>query len=134
MRKDIDRLESVQRRATKLVEGLENMTYDERLKRVGLSNFEDRMRRADLIEVYKILHGLDKVDADKLFTRSWTGTKGNSFKLFKRRFRLDVGKFSFGNRVCQEWNDLPEEVVSAETLLTFKVRLDKHLRTYRGYI
>jgi hypothetical protein len=133
LRKDIERLEKIQRRATKMVEGMMNLTYEERLRLLGLSTFEDRMRRADLLEVFKIIKGLDKVDKDKLFTMISSKTRGNSLKMFKRRFRLDIGKFSFGNRVCDEWNGLPEEVVTAETLLGFKKGLDKHLRTYRGY-
>ena len=133
LRKDIERLEKIQRRATKMVEGMMNLTYEERLRLLGLSTFEDRMRRADLLEVFKIIKGLDKVDKDKLFTMISGKTRGNSLKMFKRRFRLDIGKFSFGNRVCDEWNGLPEEVVTAETLLGFKKGLDKHLRTYRGY-
>ena len=49
---------------------------------------------------------------------------GGSLKLFKRRVRLDVGKYKFGNRVCDEWNGLVEDVVMADSLLTFKARLN----------
>ena len=53
-------------------------------------------------------------------------TCGHSFKLFKKRVSLDVGRYTFGNRVCNEWNLLTEEVVSAGSLNTFKARLDHH--------
>ena len=45
---------------------------------------------------------------------------------------LDVGRFKFGNRVCNEWNMLSEDVVSAGSLNTFKAKLDHHLRIVRG--
>ena len=54
LRKDIDRLEKIQRRATKLVEGLTNCKYEDRLKELGLTTLETRMIRADMIEIYKI--------------------------------------------------------------------------------
>ena len=56
-------------------------------------------------------------------------TRGHSLKLFKRRVRLDVGKY---NRVCDEWNGLAEDVVMAGCLVTFKAKLDHHLRNVRG--
>ena len=46
----------------------------------------------------------------------------------------DVGRFMFGNRVCNEWNMLSEDVVSAGSLNTFKAKLDHHLRIVRGFV
>ena len=65
---------------------------------------------------------------------SKVNTRGHSLGLFKRRFKLDVGKYGFGNRVCDDWNALTEDVVAAETLLNFKIRLDRYLRKFRGFI
>ena len=61
-------------------------------------------------------------------------TRGHSYKLFKKRVSLDVGRFNFGNRVCNEWNMLSEDVVSAGSLNTFKAKLDHHLRIVRGFV
>ena len=52
--KDIALLEQVQHKATKMVSGLRNMTYEQRLKVLGLTTFETRMLREDLIQVLKI--------------------------------------------------------------------------------
>ena len=61
-------------------------------------------------------------------------TRGHSYKLFKRRVRLDVDKYEFGSRVCNEWNLLTEDVVTAGSLNTFKAKLDHHLRNVRGFV
>ena len=132
--KDIEVLEKVQRRATKLVDGLGGLGYEDRLLRLRLTTFETRMLRADLIEVYKIFKGLDTLEADTFFTLSKLDNRGHAFKLFKRRFRLDIGKFCFANRVCDEWNGLSQETVEASSLNVFKSKLDHHLRIVRGLI
>ena len=59
---------------------------------------------------------------------------GHSFKLFKKRYRLDIGKFKFASRVCEEWNSLEDGIVSAETVNVFKMRLEHLLRNKRGYL
>jgi len=53
--------------------------------------------------------------------------------LFKQRVNLDAGKFSFGNRVCDDWNKLPGWVVSEESVNEFKGNLDHYLRNNRGF-
>ena len=68
------------------------------------------------------------------FVRDMGVTRGHSFKLFKKRVSWDVGRYKFGNRVCNEWNLLTEDVVSARSLNTFKTKLDHHLRNVRGFV
>ena len=75
---------NVQRRATKLVASCKNLSYPERLRKLGLPSLEYRKERADMIQVYKILNGIDIVEKDKLFTRAqYTATRGHSFNLHK---------------------------------------------------
>ena len=131
LRKDIDRLERVQRRGTKIIEGLEGLSYLDRLNDFGLTTLETRFLRADLLEVYKIFNGLDSLSAERFFVREVEMTRGHNYKLFKKRVRLDVGKYGFGSRVCNEWNLLAEDVVSAGSQNTFKAKLDHHLRNVR---
>ena len=70
-KKDKIIIENVQRRATKLVSTCKNLPYkhdQERLRKLGLPTLEYRREREDMIQTYKILHGIDKIDKDKLFT------------------------------------------------------------------
>jgi len=60
-------------------------------------------------------------------------SRGHSHKLFKKRVRLDVGKYCFSNRVCDEWNQLPGEIVNAGSVDSFKGRLDQYYRGIRGF-
>ena len=129
LRKDIDRL-----KATKMIKGLEGYDYLERLRILGLATLEMKFVRADLIEVYKIFNGLDSLDLGRYFVREVGVTRGHSFKLFKKRVSLDVGMCKFGNRVCNKWNLLTEDVVSAGSLNTFEARLDHHLRNVREFV
>ena len=68
LRKDIDMLEKIQRRATKLIPGLRDLTYEERLKECGLTTLETRRSRGDQIEVFKILNGYENIDSNHFFS------------------------------------------------------------------
>jgi hypothetical protein len=129
--KDITQLEGVQRRATKLVPGLQDMPYEERLQTLNLPSLVHRRKRGDMIELYKYMTGLYKVDTTWI-PRAPTGcTRGHSMKLEKRYCNLDIKRHSFSQRVINSWNSLTEEIVSAPTLNCFKARLDRHWSSSR---
>ena len=95
-KKDMVAIENVQRRATKLVRTISHLTYQERLKCLGLPSLEYRRERAGLVEVYKIMNGISDVDKEKFFTISnYTATRGHSMKFARRRHRLKVRSNSF---------------------------------------
>ena len=132
--KDIMLIERVQRRATKMIWECKGKSYLERLKILNLTTIETRMLRADLLEAFKILSGMENVEEKDFFERSSRGgvSRGHGLKLFKNRVNLDVGKYSFGNRICNEWNMLPENIVMSKSVNEFKGKIDRYLASIRG--
>ena len=119
-------LESVQSKATALVQGMRQLNSEERRKRLGLMKLEERRERGDLIEVFKILKGQTRIDPS-LF---WEVREArNGTRLVKER--ADNGRRQrqtfFSYRVIQKWNLLPTEVKMAPSLDSFKNRLDDRI-------
>ena len=124
-RKDIILLERVQRRATKMIPKLKNLPYDERLKKMKLPRLYDRRVRGDMIETHKIMSGIEKLDASKLFQRSAFQGRSHPKKLYRKYTRLNVRKNWFTQRVIKKWNSLTEKEVTAGKTSCFKARYDK---------
>lgn len=130
LKKDIEKLEKVQRRATKIINECRGLNYEDRLKITGLVTLEQRRDRGDMIEVYKILTGKNKTDYRKYFTLSnHKRTRGHVYKLSKNRSRLEIRKNFFSQRVVNKWNGLPDEVVNATSVNSFKNLYDKYYST-----
>ena len=108
-----------------MIRGMEHLSYEERLRELGLFSLEKRRLWGDLIAAFQCLKGAYKKDGDRLFSRACCNrTRGNGFKLKEGRFRRNKRKTFFTMRMVKHWNKLPREVVDAPSLETFKVRLD----------
>ena len=132
-KKHIEAIERVQRRATKQLPGMKDLPYPERLKILKLPTLVYRRARVDMIETYKLLHDkyygeysqLVKLHASHI---SKEGTRGHSFKLCQEGSKLNLRRQSFPVRITKVWNNLPNSVVTAPNVNTFKNRLDRHWR------
>ena len=126
LRKDIDMLEKIQRRETKLIPGLRDLRYEERLKECGLTTLETRRLRGDQIEVFKILNGYENIDSNIFFEiKEGKITRGHDYTLVKKQSRLDVRKYSFSQRTISVWNKLSTDCVHASSVNMFKNKTDK---------
>ena len=139
----IRKIEEVQKRATKLIPGFYNLSYQDRLRKLNLPTLAYRRARGDMIEVYKML--AEKGGYDQalpcLFTRTsslhdrpshWSHSK----QVYHLGSKNNILLHSFTHRVQNTWNNLPEEVVKAtsldkdgkeeETIIAFERELDRH--------
>ena len=108
-------LEKVQRRSTTMVYGFNDLTYEQRLRRLNITILETRRLRDDLIEVFKIVKGVD------------------SLKIFKPSFKHYVEKYTFSNTVIDSLNRLPENMIDCESLDNFKEKLDHLFKFCWGF-
>ena len=127
LQSEIDDLEKVQRRATKLVFGLSDVPYEERLKKLDLPTLQYRRTRADIIQTFKILKGLDNLNISDFFIMNTnTNTRGHTLKIYKQRCNTSLRQHSFSQRVITCWNNLPQQAVNCETINSFKSAIENH--------
>ena len=136
-KKDINKLEKVQRRATKLVPSLRNLSYPDRLQALNLTTLEDRRNRGDLIQFFKYISGFNIINFQRNPIRAVALTQTGpaaglrmSAHSLSRQSNISCtqrDKF-FTNRVITDWNALPPMVVASTSVNQFKNRLDCYLK------
>ena len=125
--KDIEALEKVQQRATKIVPELHDLPYEERLKCLKLYPLKERRLRGDMIFTYKLLNGLVDIDPNKLapLHHCPTGTRSHSMQIKGKIPNTLMQKNYFSNRIVHPWNTLSKNTVDSESVIAFKGRYDK---------
>ena len=127
LKRPIKEVEAVRRRATRMIPSIKDLPYKERLRKLKLPTLVYRRKRGEMIQTYKYMHGQYDSDTDKIFKRTHEiRTRGHDLKLFKERALTATRAQFFTSRVIDNWNSLPQEVVSAPSTDAFKARLDKH--------
>ena len=126
MKKDIQLIENVQRRATKQLPIISKLPYSERLRQLDLPTLRYRRIRGDMIEVFKILKYYDSDPNQILQRHISSATRGHSLKLAKKQSNSNLRLYSFSIRVINNWNNLSNHVVSSSNTNTFKNRLDSY--------
>ena len=119
---EITRIERVQRSFTRRLPGFGDLSYAERLDRLGLETLEERRLKFDLVQAFKIIKGLSALRFDDFFQyKTDDRTRAHGFQLRLRTApRLDICKHFFANRVVNVLNDLPARAVNARSIVEFK--------------
>ena len=131
LKRDITELEKVQRRATRQVPQLKGLSYEDRLRKLQLPTLRYRRLRGDMTETYKLLHDIyDPILPKLLEPVEKSKTRGHRLKLPKKSAKNNIKGHVFSHRIVNDWNSLPEDVVSAPSVNAFKNRLDCHWRNH----
>ena len=118
--------QSVQRRATKLIPNLRKLDYENRLRILGLTSLEDRRTRGDLIQQFKFVKKIDKIEWSHPPIQLQNRTKGHNFKIQRELVQNCKIRFNFfTNRIVPYWNRLPEEINSINKVDDFKKMIDR---------
>ena len=130
--RDIDKLEKVQKRATKLIPQVRNLSYPDRLKTLNLPTLHYRSIRGCLIEIFKLAHDhYDQKCKKKLLSIKNPGPlRRHPLTLEHNRYYNKQRKNFFYNKIINIWNKLPDFIVEAENIPLFKARLDKLFITH----
>ena len=124
-KKDEDFIKNVLRRASKMLPWLLSLTHEERLAKIEIPSMKHRQMRGDMIMFYKVLNGYDP-SLEYLFAVDNNSiTRGYNFKLKKPPFETTIRQVFFNNRLVNNWNSLPFDVVNATSINRFKNKLDK---------
>ena len=122
--KDRSLLEKVQHRFTRMIPGLNALSYEDRLDILGLWWLEDRRNRADLLEMFKMVIEVSSVRFASIFwTINHRNNRGHILKVAKHRSRLDLRKYFFSERVISRWNCLEQNCIQQTTINGFKQSL-----------
>ena len=130
---DKDKLEKVQKRAVNMVAGLRGRNYEQKLREVGLTTLEERRDRGDMIQTFRILNNIDKVEPGTWFSMAnerdrlgaaHTRHSRDTTRVVEGASNTDVRRNFFSQRVPGQWNSLPVATRQQSSVLGFKAAYD----------
>lgn len=131
--KDIEALERVQRRVTKIPIDLQDLPYESRLKKLKLTTLKERRLRGDLIETYKITSGYYWCNLEVFTFSQAENLRGHNKKLLKERCNKLLRRNFLTNRVVYSWNRLKEDTINSASVNQFKNRLDNNMKDWNSF-
>ena len=139
---NIDAIERVQRRATKMLATLQDLSYSQRLEKLKLETLEYRRRRADLLETYRIMNGVHNIDQScycslcpgkQMFPASLAQTtRGHQMKV-QIQHATGGRQHYFSSRVAHLWNNLNPNTINSKNINIFKNNLSQELPNKYNY-
>ena len=130
--KDIEQIERVQRRITRLPQELKNLQYEERLSQLNLTTLKERRMRGDLIETFKILNGHYACSLNEIYHLNTSNLRGHHQKLSKEKCNKLLRRNFLTNRVVYHWNALNDNTINSTTKNQFKNRIDQEMKERSG--
>ena len=139
---NIDAIERVQRRATKMLATLQDLSYSQRLEKLKLETLEYRRRRADLLEAYRIMNGIHDIDTScycslcpgkQMFPPALSqSTRGHHMKV-QIQHATGGRQHYFSSRTAHLWNNLSLKTISSKNINIFKNNLSQELPNKYNY-
>ena len=123
---DINKLEAIQEQAVKMISGLKSTSYEGKLQELGLSTLKERQDRFDMVETYKIIKGINRVDHSQWFTLledtnlRQTRSRQCPINIVPQHSNNNVRRHFFTNRICNTWNKQPGKIKDAPSVNRFK--------------
>ena len=133
LRKDVEVLERVQKKFVKNINGLTSTTYEDRLKEIGMLDLSTRRLYLDLVEAYKLIHNITRVNRAEIFElvmdnqRRTTRNTECPVNIISKRCNLEIRRHFFSLRIIESWNNLPVDIKMCNSLSMFKANLNSHL-------
>ena len=129
---DIEIIEKVQKRATRMVKSVRNFPYEERLKKLGMIRLENRRVRSELIQMFKIMNGSENINLTNGINFSSANNRNlrreHDRRLVKEIVKRGSYRYNFiTNRVVNYWNDLPREAAYEKSVNSFKAIVDREV-------
>ena len=132
LKSDCDNIERIKHNATKLIPSIRNLSYEKRLEALNLTTLVERRQRGDLIQLYKIMHNIDKLEKGICFLIVNNQMRGHCFKYLKEITRINHRENFFFNRTANLWNSLPKEVIQSPSVNSFKTAIDCWMSSNRS--